>query len=86
MGEEVGDRIDDGSTMGVEVADRIKMVRRWVNLNGQMWVAVLDLRSVDLSGGGRQGCCGRWAGRWFLFFLKWLIDESKPCASNSSSY
>ena len=36
MGEEVGDRIDDGSTMGVEVADRIEMVRRSVNLNGQM--------------------------------------------------
>ena len=66
MGEEVGDRTNDGSTMGVEVADRIEMVRRWVNLNGQMWVAVLVLRSGDLSGVGLRGYCGRWAGRWLI--------------------
>ena len=58
------------------MADRIEMVRRWVNLNGQMWVAVLVLRSGDLSGVGGE----------VVILLKWLIDESKPCASNSSSY
>ena len=43
--------------MGVEVADRIKMVWQWLSLNGQKWVAVLVLRSGDLSGGDLLGCC-----------------------------
>ena len=48
MGEEVGDRIDDGSTMD-------------------------------------QTVLGDLGGRVEVISLKWLIDESKPCASKSSN-
>ena len=48
MGEEVGDRIIDGSTMDHSVL-------------------------------------GDLGGRVDVISLKWLIDESKPCASKSSN-
>ena len=48
MGEEVGDQIDDGSTMD-------------------------------------QTVVGDPGGRVDVISLKWLIDESKPCASKSSN-